>query len=160
MGRAVRRVLVATDLSDAAPGLLAQAIGVARRWRAELAVVHVFDPGAYEKLLDETGMPVDEYVGHLRTEMQDALAEAGIGDTDVPVRLEVIEDRDVAGAIVSAAARLDADLVVVGARPRRGLPALRGGVADAVLRRAGRPVLVVPHAFLDAGTTPALASAS
>jgi nucleotide-binding universal stress UspA family protein len=160
MGRAIRRVLVATDLSERAPAVLAHAIGVAARWRAELVVVHVFDPGAYEKVLAETGMPVDRYVGYLRAEMQDALAEAGIGDTDVPVRLEVIEDRDVAGAIVSAAARLDADLLVVGARERRGLPAaLRAGVADAVLRRARRPVLVVPHAVLPAGTR-ALAAAS
>ncbi|MDQ7820339.1 MAG: universal stress protein [Armatimonadota bacterium] len=147
----VRRVLVATDLSDTAPVLLAQAVGLAERWRAELVVVHVFDPEEYERLLGDTGMPVDEYVDHLRAEMRDALAEAGIGDTDVSVRLEVIEDRDVAGAIVSAANRLGADLVVVGARPRRGLPALRPGVADAVLRRAGRPVLVVPHTSLRVG---------
>lgn len=161
MAGAVRRVLVATDLSETAPGLLAHAIDVAARRRAELVVVHVYDPDAYEKVLDETGMPVDQYVAALRAEMQDALAQAGIGDTDVPVRLEVIEGRDVAGAIVDAAHRLNADVVVVGARTRRGLPAaLRAGVADAVLRRAGRPVLVVPHAALRVVPGRALAAAS
>jgi len=50
-------------------------------------------------------------------------------------------------AIIEAADRLDADLVVTGTRGTTGVRSLlQSSVADRVLRHGGRPVLIVPPA--------------
>jgi nucleotide-binding universal stress UspA family protein len=50
-----------------------------------------------------------------------------------------------AEAIIEAAEALDAELIVVGSRGRRGLhAALLGSTSTTVLHRTGRPTLVVP----------------
>lgn len=51
-------------------------------------------------------------------------------------------------AIVRAAEKVDADVVVVGARGLGGSEAVLGSVSDMVVHYASRPVLVVPHPLL------------
>lgn len=153
--RMARKVLVATDLSDQSPALLAAGADAAQKLGAEMIVLHVFDPEAYEKIFGETGMPVDQYTGYIRAELQDQLKAAGVGTA----RLEIIEGRAIALAILSTAARMHPDLIVVGMRRRKGLRrTLGGGVADEVLRRARTGVLVMPQAALDVMEPVAVAS--
>lgn len=152
----LRRVLVATALSERSPALIAAADDIAGQFGAELIVLHVFDPEGYTKILGETGMPIDQYIGCLRAELCDHVEAAGVG---AAVRLEVVEGRDIASAIITAGARMHADLIVIGTRPRQGFHrVLLGGVADDVLRRARTPVLVVPPTVLEAIPSVAIAS--
>ncbi len=56
-------------------------------------------------------------------------------------------DVDIAAAILSAAADVNADTIVLGTRGRGGVKSmLLGSVSQAVLHHADRPVLVVPSA--------------
>ena len=60
---------------------------------------------------------------------------------------------DPADALVELADLIDADTIVMSSHGRAGLSRwLFGSVAEAVLRRAGRPVLIVPPADPPAGT--------
>ncbi len=150
-----RRVLVATDLSDQSPALIAAGADAAQKLGAEVIVLHVFDPETYERIFGETGMPVDQYTGYLRAELQDQLKAAGVGTA----RLEIIEGRSIALAILSTAARMRADLIVIGMRRGKGLGrTLGGGIAEEVLRRARTGVLVMPRAALDVMEPVAVAS--
>jgi len=145
------RVLVATDISETSPELITTAGIAAQKLGAELTVLHVFNPETYAKLLGETGMPIDQYVGYLRAELRDQVAASCDA---VPVRIEVVEGRDIARAILAAASRNAASLIVIGTRARTGLAALLGRVAETVLRHATCPVLVVPAAAHAAARRP------
>ena len=60
------------------------------------------------------------------------------------VEARLIRDRDVAGGICQEAERFGADVVVVGSLGLTGLARLAlGSVAQAVLKRSRRPVVVV-----------------
>lgn len=152
----MRRVLVATDLSDTSPELITTAASAAKKFGADLVAVHVFNPETYAKILGDTGMAIDQYVGYLQAEMRDHAA-AAIGT--IPVHLEVVEGRDIAQEILTAAARFAADLIVIGTHARTGLRrALLGSVAEEVLRHAGTMVLVAPLAVLEEMRRPVLAA--
>lgn len=158
MRQTMRRVLVATDLADTSPELITTAARAAQKFGADLIALHVFNPETYAKILGDTGMAIDQYVGYLRAEMRDHAA-AAIGT--VPVRLEVTEGRDIAQEILTAAARFAADLIVIGTHARTGLRrALLGSVAEEVLRHAGTMVLVAPLAVLEEMRRPVLAVSS
>ncbi len=68
----------------------------------------------------------------------------------MPARVEVLPDDSVAHGILAAADRVGADMIVMGTHGRTGLSRLvLGSVAEAVLRRAAVPVLVVPLAVVE-----------
>lgn len=161
MEAAIRRILVATDLSEFSPILLREAVKVARQCHAELTVLHVYRPQDYERAFVETKVPIDEYVAHLRAEMRYQVMapdQRGIG---LPARFEVREATDVIEEILFEATRTGADLIVMGTRGRSGLPLiLLGSVAEAVLRNAPVPVLVVPTAVLSPHTRAVIETAS
>ncbi len=149
---AVRRVLLATDLMETSPTLIAVGVDTARKFGAELIVLYVFDPVAYEEFLGEPAMPLDIYRSHLRMELRDQIEAAG---AEMQTSVEVLDGRNVALEILSAAARLEADLIVVGTHARTGLRrAVHGSVAEEVLRHARTMVLVTPLSVLAASTGP------
>lgn len=150
---AVLRVLVATDLAGTSSTLIAAGVDSARKFGAELIVLYVFDPAAYEELLGETWMPLDEYTGRLRMELRDQVEAAG---AEMRTWVEVVDGRNVALEILSAAARFEADLIVIGTHARTGLRrAVHGSVAEEVLRHARTMVLVAPLSVLAAKRQPA-----
>jgi nucleotide-binding universal stress UspA family protein len=53
-------------------------------------------------------------------------------------------------AIVDAAEKVDAEMVILGARGLGGTDAVLGSVSDMVVHHSSRPVLVVPHPLLSA----------
>ncbi len=73
------------------------------------------------------------------------IADRLIADTGRPVTGEVAEGFDVAGVLVSRAAEPGTDLVVIATRAPGALGrALRGSVADRVMRESPRPVVLIP----------------
>jgi nucleotide-binding universal stress UspA family protein len=142
----IRRVLVATDFSVhgnyalALAGALPPAGGIVR-------AVHVADPraiadGESSRELGETPRHL-RYLRGLRGKLEQLLPlEAETRGVTVEARL--IRDRDVAGGICQEAERFGADVVVVGSLGLTGLARLAlGSVAQAVLKRSRRPVVVV-----------------
>ena len=145
-----KRVLAATDLSAASLPAVTEAAGFARRHRARLSVLHALDSGlslAAYAALEHGGPPLaslEETGRRAREAAQRSLAETL---TRLEVEAEVlVEEGPAAPAILRAADRLAADLVVVGTHGRSGLERLAlGSVSETVVRAAACPVLVVRH---------------
>lgn len=144
MERRGRTILLATDLSPGSPPLFALAAWLARP-EDHVVALHVYTPGDYLELQQATGLALDDNLAALRAEMRYQAEEAGLSRG--AFREEVVEGESVPEQILDAAGRLQADLIVMGTHRRRGWRwILMGSVAEAVLRCARVPVLVVPPA--------------
>ena len=83
-----------------------------------------------------------------------ALVPSGVNPHTIRTRVFVAEGRSPAEAIVQAVNRIGPDVVVMSSHGRTGLSrAVRGSVAEHVLRMSPTPVLIVPRAA-SAGQTP------
>lgn len=122
------RVLAATDFSERAAPAIPYAYSALSREGA-VCLLHVVKPGEAKEDLE----------AQLR-----ALIPAGTGERGVTTEVRIVESADAAQAISEAAARFGADLVCIGTHGRSGLAAaVLGSVAQAVIARSLRPVLVV-----------------
>lgn len=132
------RVLVATDLSDAASVALREGAALASTPEGALAAVHVLPPLPFIKL----------WLPNLAEEPATIAARASktVGEWMrgvVENRTEVfIEDGVDYAAIIRRAEAWGADVIVVGSHGRSGLSGFFGGVAERVLRHAHCSVLV------------------
>lgn len=141
----LRRVLVASDLSDHAPAAAAAAYRLMRGCGGIVDILHVVAPRAGG--LDQQQR--EELDHRLR-----ALAPPGMSAHGISTRVSVVESPSPAEAIVQAVHRLGADMVVVATHGRSGLArAVLGSVADMVVRTSPKPVLVVAPEVA-AGTAP------
>ncbi len=137
---AIRRILLATDLSAASDAASVHAFDLARSLNADLVVVSVIDP-ATDPVTGLRGTPIDRLRDERLTAAQ-ALVARGRHD-GVRVSFLVWEGNP-GEAIVEAATSEQVDLVVVGSHGRSGVGRmLLGSVSDFVVRRAPCPVLVV-----------------
>ncbi|MGH0035415.1 MAG: universal stress protein [Myxococcota bacterium] len=146
--------LIPYDFSDGADAALVAGLDLARRLGADCHLVHVMHSTTYGTApAPGAGMaaPAIPAPGPDRLEMREsALAslEGVIAKVeDPPGRLVacVVEDSNVAGALGDMAAKLEADLIVMGTRGRTGLARMfLGSVAERTLRIASCPVLAVP----------------
>lgn len=125
-------------LAEAATG---PALALAQRSGARVTLIHVLEHEAPEKIHGEPHLSnqadAQKYLDHI----SERFTASG-----VPVETHVHEnpERDVSGSIVAHAAELNADLVVLAAHGSGGIRGfLFGRVADQVLRRGSRPVLLV-----------------
>lgn len=136
-----RRILVPTDLSPFAESAVNYAYGLARIFHPVLHVLHV--ARTVEEMTDRqlpTGI-VDPDSGEEHDEWL-----AGILGSEKSVRrIEAVRvGTDVAGTIARYAQRNEIDLIVMASHGRTGLRhLLMGSVAEAVLRAAPCPVLVI-----------------
>lgn len=137
---AVRRILLATDLSPASEGATTQAIEMARALGANLLIVSVIDPA----VRGATGGRVERM--DQRRAAREAAAQALVvrgRQAGVPVSFLVWEGEP-GPAIVEAAQSEGADLIVVGSHGRGRVGRfLIGSVSDHVIRNATAPVLIV-----------------
>ncbi len=153
------KILYATDLSVNAAHAFRHAISLARHYGAKIHVLHVLpevDSSVLnyistvmgeERLVNLELAHKDEITDQIRMRLhqfaKDELA-------DHPEDLERIADIEVhhgspVGQILEVADRLDVDLVVVGSHGKGKLKyAFLGSVAEKLLRKSYRPVMVVP----------------
>jgi nucleotide-binding universal stress UspA family protein len=132
-------IVVGYDGSDCSRAALATAIDVGRALGDEVHVV-----SSYE--VNRLGGEVSDYAAALRQRAEHVteLARDQAKGLGLEVTTEVIEKRP-ADALVEAAARVDARVIVVGTHgesPLKG--ALVGSTPHKLLQIAHRPVLVVP----------------
>lgn len=144
-GGSIRTIVVATDFSDTAGVALERACELAKAHGARLVVVNslTLDPlplGGPELMV----LPPD-FENQVREASLKALSEVVERARAKGVTAEAeLEAGAPAAAIVAAASRLEADLLVVGTRGNTGFKhLLLGSVAEAVVRDAGCPVLTV-----------------
>jgi nucleotide-binding universal stress UspA family protein len=142
----VTRIMVPLDGSPASEEALPVAIAVAQRTRARVVLVHVPEN---TDVVD--GVP-DDYPARLANE--------SAPDPDVRVEVERLSG-PVSDGLVLFAKTSQVDLIVMTSRGHGGMKrALCGSVADAVIRRSDRPVLLVrraPANGMPSGADPGMA---
>ncbi len=136
-----KRLLLATDLSEASESATDQAFELAARLGAELLVVSVIDPGSLLMPGGRFRARVDQ-VREKREQLAQALVERGRG-----LGIEVsflVWTGDPGDMIVSAAEAEHVDMVLVGSHGRGAVGRFfLGSVSEHVVRNAPCPVLVV-----------------
>lgn len=139
------KLMVAIDFSPQAQKVLTVARRLAHALEAQLWVVHVADKPVFTSYAAGERQDRREIAAELREEhrlVQEAaqsIRDAGIEATGLMV------PGPPAKAIVEEAARLDADLIVLGSHGFGAVfKMLLGSVSSAVLKKSGRPVLIVP----------------
>jgi nucleotide-binding universal stress UspA family protein len=129
-GPLFRRIVCATDLTEASGATVDMAVSLAEESLARLTLVHVVEK--------PEGTSIDRANQRL---LQLARTAPGFCETD-----ERVETGEAWEEIVRVAQATAADLVVIGARARHALGRLSlGSTADQVVRHAAMPVLVVPR---------------
>jgi nucleotide-binding universal stress UspA family protein len=142
-----RRICCAVDFDAPSRAALEQAADLARRFEAELILVHALPSvprAASDVLVSSRGAvsaQADEAVEKLQRWREEAERRSGR-----PVDVRVLRG-DPPSRIVKLVRDARCDLVVLGTHGRRGLPRLvAGSVAERVARLCERPVLVVREA--------------
>ena len=131
----IQRILVATDLSADAVGVVQYAAIRAREWSAELVLLHVLPPDGDTSLADI-----------VRTQLR-TLAE-GLAGPDVITRV-VVSTGEPTREIIREADEWDVDLILLSTHKQTALLRwLHPSVAWRVARSAKYPVLLV-HPYWD-----------
>jgi nucleotide-binding universal stress UspA family protein len=155
-----RRLLVPVDLSASSPSHLEGAARIAARFGAEMDVLHVLP----EAPLPAWGVDPDilhEVIAKRRDEAEEELAKLiePIVKSGTVVRT-AIDVGSAGSAIVEAARRLDADLIVMAPYARRIVERFfLGSVTEWVIRHADRPLYITHASVPDDKRSPAFASA-
>ena len=138
----VQRILVAVDDSPIAAHAADVAIDLAAGVGAKLAFIFVVDPGSV--VAPDGGIPASELIAHADQDAKRLLAGFQQGLSSDVTPLEFVKVGTPATEVVHAATEWPADLIVIGSHGRRGVTrALLGSVAEAVMRQAPCPVVVV-----------------
>ncbi len=154
-----RTIVYATDLTVNAAVSFRHAVSLARRYGAQIQVLHALpdvEPAMLnyistvmgeEKLADFELEHKDEIREQIRQQLHQFATEEL---ADHPEDLERIAGIEVhhghpVARILECADRLEADLIVIGSHGKGRLKyAFLGSVAEKLLRKSHRPVLVVP----------------
>jgi|KBSSwiS6_1023812.scaffolds.fasta_scaffold37329_2 nucleotide-binding universal stress UspA family protein len=138
---AIRRILLATDLSAASEGAAVQALELAHDLGAELLIVSVIDAGSLRLPGNRAALRVDQVRTGREASAQDLVSRGRAMGVQVNF---LIWEGDAGESIVEAARSEQVDLVVVGSHGRGSVGRFfLGSVSDFVVRHADAPVLVV-----------------
>ncbi len=137
----IRKVLLATDLSEASESAADQAIDLASSLGAALLIVSVIDPGSLLLPGGRFRARIDQ-VRERREQLAQALVERG-RELGIDVSF-LVWTGDPGDQIVEAAEAERVDMVVVGSHGRGAVGRLfLGSVSEHIVRNAPCPVLVV-----------------
>jgi nucleotide-binding universal stress UspA family protein len=134
----ITRILVATDGGESSQNAVALGVELAAAEDAEVTFLHVAPPVEY---MQARSMYMRSVPRRLRSVGDEVLDEAALvaSERGVPFQRELIAG-ETCESIIALAETIDADLIIVGERPRR----LRVGasVSRWIARNASQPVLV------------------
>ncbi len=136
-----KKIVFPTDFSHCSDAALEYATILARALDATLLIIHAEEPpAAYGGGEMYYGLMEPDHA-----ELQKMLQEIKPTDSKVPYEHRMLSRQgDPANQIVQFAKEEDADLIVLGTHGRTGLKRLlMGSIAEAVIRRAPCPVLVM-----------------
>jgi nucleotide-binding universal stress UspA family protein len=132
-------LLVATDFSAASEAALRFTAVLAGRLNATVVLVHALET-------EHSPRHGGNKTGAASSHRVDRRLEKAVAAVQAEhyIAERIAEAGDPVEVILSLAKRVSADFIVMGTNGRRGLPRMAlGSVAEAVVRRAGCPVLVV-----------------
>lgn len=142
------RILVATDLTPQSRPHLRLAARIADAIKGHLTLFHAVLP--VPLLVDAPLAPDRTGVEHVDEARADIRVAASTLQSWRPVHAVVEEAGSARDATLLAAERLDADLIVLPTHGRTGVGrAVLGSVAEQILRRSTRPVLLLTDRMLD-----------
>jgi nucleotide-binding universal stress UspA family protein len=143
-----RRILVATDFSQASTPALEQAGTMARRDGAVLLIAHAYQEPGLAELSQAPARAYPDWDQELREAAEKRLQPLVESARKEGIKAEALILRGFADeAIVAAAKHQRADLIVMGTHGRRGPARLfLGSVASRVISTAPCPVLTVRSA--------------
>lgn len=138
----VKKILLPTAFTESCERARAHAVALAKRYGAELHVLHVqvlhAEPMAF------SGMPGVAEIEDALTKAAHARADAFIAPIDYPVVRAISREITASPAVLDYAEEHNCDLIVMGTHARKGFARLfLGSEAVEVVRRAPSPVLVV-----------------
>jgi len=135
------KILIAVDSAPIAAHAADVGCELARLAGAEVALIHVIDPELVNAA--DTGIQPAVFAASAKDEARKLIDAIRLRLPQGNTR-EFVEIGGAASEIVKAAKDWPADLIVIGSHGRSGLKrALLGSVAEAVMRHAPCPVLVV-----------------
>ena len=137
------RILVPSDFSELSEKAVEAAVALAKRFNAEVDLVHVLEPPPYPEF-GYVHVPMKE--GGLRNaaEAQFKNLRKRIPALTNLVKYTPVRTGNAPYEIVQTARQLNADLIVIGTHGRTGLKRLAlGSTAEKVVRHAHCPVLVL-----------------
>lgn len=140
------KIVVPLDGSGWSQRAVPHAIDIARSNRAELILLHVFRPPAYEYADQIALAGQDEQIQQMREQMKQYLigVRSELRAEDVTVRCQLIEGASVAHLICDYVNSEGVDLVVMSTHGRGGLAQfLFGSTANKVVQCLKVPVLLV-----------------
>jgi nucleotide-binding universal stress UspA family protein len=140
----IRRILLPTDLSDAANRALEQAVALAAQHRAKIDILHVVTLEQLDRANVQEAL--DAYMAKVEKEVFDDLATRSdaIRTRGLEVETAVVRRSYPVEAILERVAQTAPDLVVMGTHGRSGLrKLLLGSVAASVVLEAPCPVMTV-----------------
>ena len=144
----IERVLIATDLSAECNSAARRAIAMAPPG-AEIVLITVLHPRqlpnrAFVRHVSDPRF-VAEHADWIERSRQALSALLPARAEEPRVRVEVVEDEDIAEGIRRAANRIDASMVCLGTAGRTGLTAfVLGSIAQDVIKISRRPILLIP----------------
>lgn len=138
----VKRILLPTDGSATAIEAMNVAMGIAKRFGSEVVACFI-DPSRVVEPIEEDMVEQSEGVHHSIAGLRVAVRSAEKNGVSIK---SVVAEGAVAHAILATARDEECDLIVIGNTGRSGMQRLMlGSVAEAVVREADVPVLVVKH---------------
>ena len=145
----MKTIVVAVDFSNATPGVLEMASGLARAFGAQMRLLHVVEP---EPSYTAYGFTPDEFPA-LHAYQQEAKRRAGTKldelldkvKADVPGATAQVAEGSPLHSLLDFVKETDADFVVLGSHGHGAIAALLlGSVAEGMVRKATVPTLIVP----------------
>jgi len=135
-------ILISVDEDPIAAHAAEVGIELARRLHAQVALIYVIDPAL--ALAPEAGLAADELAAAAKRDAARLVADFRARLKADDHALAFVREGSPGAEIVTAAKEWQADLIVIGSHGRSGITrALVGSVAEAVMRRASCPVVVV-----------------
>lgn len=149
----MKSILVPVDFSEPSSEALRVAIDLAGRYQAVIKLMHVQGVPMTDPYAEVATAEVDALLEeHLHERLQRVIKTMGEGNAELAAAIKAIEFRTVvrtgfaAGEISRLAQEEEADWIVMGTRGAGGISgALFGSVTAAVVGRADRPIVAVPH---------------
>lgn len=141
-----KKILVATDFSAAAEAALDYALGLAAALGATVYVVHAYQlPLGLVAFPPGVPVPSADIASRIVDSAHEDLAACVAKRKGTNVELvPMLEHADPREAVLIAAKKVSADLVIMGTHGRRGIArALIGSVAEAVVRASPVPVMTL-----------------
>ena len=153
----IRLILLPTDFSDCGNYALSYAASLARTFGASIICVHVIEPMVptvgYSGMTEP--LPTADITDQLEDSAERELPKLAEREEVAGLKVEeMIVHGEAASEIVRVAKERNVDLIVVSSHGRTGLGRiLFGSTAEAVVRHASCPVLVVKPSQADEGSS-------